>query len=208
MPKQTHEVSRHLIQSFEAKALRKRSFAVRFADDLTSLFGSIFFLGLNAILFISWILINTGKVPSVPIFDPFPFSMLTTVVSLEAIILTVIVLMSQNRQSLISSLREEMGIQVDLIAEREITKVLQLLNEYLKVRGIKIEDPELESMLKEVDASYIERKLEAQLINKPPSMVYEVTKPIIKVGQEVERVAKEPIKLVTKEVEKTISPKK
>src|SRR3972149_9250595 len=205
MSKPTHEVSRHLIKSFEAKALEKRSFAVRFADDLTSLFGSVLFLTINAIVFIAWILINTGKIPSIAVFDPFPFSMLTTVLSLEAIILTVIVLMSQNRQSLISSLREEMGIQVDLIAEREIAKVLQLLHTYLKEKGVKIEDPELESMLKEVDTSYLERKLEAQLTNKPPSMVYEVTKPIIKAGQEMEKVATNPNKKGAEDVEKTIS---
>src|SRR3989344_6204266 len=103
MAKPTHEVSRHLIRSYEAKALKKRPLAVRFADDLTSLFGSVIFLVLNALLFIAWLLINTGNIPAIPIFDPYPFSMLTTAVSLEAIILTVIVLMSQNRQSLISS---------------------------------------------------------------------------------------------------------
>jgi uncharacterized membrane protein len=205
MSKPTHEVSRHLIQSFEAKALRKRSLAVRFADDLTSLFGSMVFLTLNAILFVGWILINTGRFPAIAPFDPYPFSMLTTAVSLEAIILTVIVLMSQNRQSLISSLREEMGIQVDLIAEREITKVLQLMSTYLKNKGIKIDDPELESMLKGVDASYIERRLESQLTSKSPSVMHEVAKPIVKVGEEVEKVATGPIIKVTKKVEKTIS---
>ncbi len=200
MPKQTHPFRSQITESFEAKALKKRSFGVRFADDLTSLFGSMLFLFLNATIFTGWILINTGKVPGIPIFDPFPFSMLTTVVSLEAIILTVIVLMSQNRQSLISSMREEIDIQVNLIAEREITKILKLLTEYLKVKGIKVEDPELEDMLKDIDASYIERSLEKELTTKSPKLVDSVTKPIIKVGKEVEKAAEE--------VEKTILPKK
>src|SRR3990167_11320798 len=189
MSKPTHEVSRHLIKSYEAKALKKRSFAVRFADDLTSLFGSIPFLILNGVIFFIWILINIGKIPGVPAFDPFPFSMLTTLVSLEAIILTLIVLMSQNRSSLISSLREEMDIQVNLIAEREITKILQLLNELLKVKGIKLEDKELDEMLKEIDASYLERKLEDELFGKPETFVNKVnkvTKPIRMVGEEFE----------------------
>jgi len=199
MVKHAHEASRHLIKSYEAKALKKRSFAVRFADDLTSLFGSIPFLILNGVIFFIWILINIGKIPGVPAFDPFPFSMLTTLVSLEAIILTLIVLMSQNRSSLISSLREEMGVQVDLIAEREITKVLKLLNELLKAKGIKLKDEELEDMLKEIDASYLERKLEEELTVKPVNLVEKVSEPIKKVGQEVEKF--------TEEVEKTISSK-
>ena len=122
--------------------------------------------------------------------------MLTTLVSLEAIILTVIVLMSQTRQSLISSLREEVDIQVNLIAEKEIKKVLKLLSELLKAKGIKVEDSELEDMLKEIDASYIERKLVEQLTAKPANLVEKVAQPIIKAGEEF-----------GKEVEKTISPK-
>jgi len=187
MARLTHEVSKHLIKSFESKALKKRSSAVRFADNLTSLFGSMLFLLANVIVFTSWILINTGKIPSISPFDPYPFSMLTTAVSLEAIILTVIVLMSQNRQSLISSLREEMDLQVNLMTEREITKVLQLLTRYLKEKGIKIEDRELEDMLEEIDASYIERKLEAQLTNRPSNVMFNMTEPIKKAEESVEK---------------------
>lgn len=204
MPKPTHEVSQYLIRSYESKALKKRSLAVRFADNLTSFFGSITFLTANVVVFGAWIIINTGKIPFIKPFDPYPFILLITMVSLEAIVLTVIVLMSQNRQSLISSLREEMGIQVDLIAEREITKVLQLLKEYLKVRGVKIDDPELESMLKGVDASYIERKLEAQLTNKPPKAIRSATQQIMKAGSEVEKAAITPLKKVTQEANKNI----
>lgn len=189
MKQPAHEVSKHLIKSFESKALKKRPLAIRFADDLTSVFGSIFFLIVNVVVFTAWILINTGKVPGITPFDPFPFQMLTTVVSLEAIILTLIVLMSQNRSSLISSMREEIDIQVNLIAEREITKILKLLNLLLKAKGIEVEDAELAEMLKEIDASYIERKLEEELAKKPETFVEKVTKPIKEVEEEVEKVA-------------------
>lgn len=191
MKKPAHEVTKHLIRSFEAKALKKRSPSVRFADSLTSFFGNIIFLVINAVIFAFWILINTGKIPVIPIFDPYPFSMLTTAVSLEAIVLTLIVLISQNRQSFISSLREEMDIQVNLMAEREITKILKLMNELLKANGIKVDDAELEDMLKEVDASYIQRRLEKQLThNHPKKISKSITEPISKVGQEVEKVVK------------------
>ncbi len=204
MENPTREISRHLIKSFEAKALKKRPLAVRIADDLTSLFGSILFLLINIVVFATWILVNTGKFPGIAPFDSFPFPMLTTVVSLEAIVLTLIVLMSQNRQSLISSLREEVDIQVNLIAEREITKVLQLLSEYFKAKDIKINDPELEDMLKGVDASYIERRLEEQLTGTP-SVAEKFTQPLITPLKKMSEEVSEPIIKAAEELEKTIS---
>jgi uncharacterized membrane protein len=160
--RRTHQI----IQSFQAKALRRRSMSAKFADWLTSGFGSIGFLILNLVFFTSWVLINLGKIPGIPVFDPYPFILLITAVSLEAILLTVIVLMSQNRQSQIATLRDELQLQVELITEKEISKVLKLLKKVLEKHDIKISDSELEEMLQEVDASYIERELEQQLTKK------------------------------------------
>ena len=155
--------SHQLIESLEAKELGKRPFAIRVADSLTSAFGSIGFLLINFAVFVAWILVNTGRVPGVPIFDPFPFILLTMIVSLEAIFLTVIVLMSQNRQAEITTLREELDMQVNLMAEREITKVLDLQKMIINKLGIRLKDPELEEMIQETDISYIERQLAEQI---------------------------------------------
>ena len=124
---------------------------------------SITFLLFNLLFFTFWILANTGNVPGVPVFDPFPFILLTMIVSLEAIVLTVIVLVSQNRQAEITTLREELDMQVNLMAEREITKVLDLQKIIIKKLGVKIKDPELEEMTKETDISYIEQQLAEQI---------------------------------------------
>ena len=164
-----------IVEAIEAKALKNRSWSVRLADELTSFFGGIGFLLLNLAVFIFWILANNGNIPGVAVFDPFPFPLLTTAVSLEAIILTTIVLMSQNRSSLISSLREEMDMQVNLIAEREITKSLKLLKALLDQKGIKVKDSELTEMLKEIDTSYMERELISQLNPKQNGILKKVT---------------------------------
>jgi len=180
MAEEKHKRSRQIIRSFEAKTLKKRSFSVKVADRLTSAFGTIFFLFFNLIMFTAWIVINSGKIPGIAIFDPFPFTLLTMVVSLEAIALSIIVLMSQNRQSQITNLRDELQLQVNLITEKEITKVLQLLKQMTKTNEGKITDSELEEMIKVVDTSYIERKLEEQLVEKPDSIVKEVAKEVEK----------------------------
>lgn len=150
--------------------MKKRPWAVRIADRLTSTFGSMSFLVGNAVFFTAWILVNQGYMrPLIEPFDQFPFILLTMVLSIEAIMLTVIVLMSQNRQGYISSVRDELILQTNLIAERELTKALQLL------AGIKhAHDPELEAMLKDTDISYIERKLEEQLQSPPPKTLQKI----------------------------------
>ncbi|MBI4066727.1 DUF1003 domain-containing protein [Candidatus Gottesmanbacteria bacterium] len=179
--------TRQLIQSFEAKALRKRPLSVKIADWLTNYFGTMGFFGTNGILFVVWIAINNGWVPGIRPIDPFPYILLTMIVSLEAIFLSIVVLMSQNRQGYVSSLRDELGLQVNLIAERELTKSLQLLADLHKHHGVKrASDPELEAMLKDTDISYIERKLEEQLQPPPAKTLPQiVAQPIVKLGQTV-----------------------
>lgn len=157
------ERRRQFYRSFEAQALRQRSFFMRFADDLTNAFSSVTFLFVNAIWFTAWILINVGLVPDVTPFDPFPFGLLTMIVSLEAIILAIIILVSQGRQSYVTSVREELHMQVNLIAEEEITKALKMLAEIREKMGVKENDPELAEMIERINTSYIERSLVHQI---------------------------------------------
>lgn len=168
-----------LVQSFEAKEIKKRPLTIKIADVVTNMAGSVNFLVANILFFATWLFLNSRIIPNIPPFDPYPFVMLTTIVSLEAIMLAIFVLMSQNRQSVISTLREEIQLQINLLAEREVTKTLMLVNKLLEKQGIKVKDEELEAMLKDTDLSYIEKQLEKQL-NPPspnfPNPLGEVTK--------------------------------
>lgn len=166
MTKHPHRPSKQIISSFEARAMRKRTWGQKLADSLTSFFGSPTFLILNIIIFISWIAINQGLIPGFPRFDPYPYVLLITVVSLEAIILTTIVLMSQNRQSQTGTLRDELQLQVELITEKEISKALRMLKTIAEKQGIKLNDKELTEMIENIDRSYIERKLQEQIEGK------------------------------------------
>lgn len=184
------ERRRQFFRSFEAKSLRSRSFLTQVSDDLTSIFGSTGFLVLNTVFFIVWIAINLGWVPEIKPFDPFPFGLLTMIVSLEAIFLAIFILVSQNRSSYIATLRDEFHLRVNLIAEEEITKILEVLAEIRKEMGIKGVDPELETMLKRIDTNYIEQSVLDQMVraNKPLSeqlkkefpdlLLYPVKKPV------------------------------
>ena len=113
--------------------------------------------------FAAWILVNTGAVGIRP-FDPFPFGLLTLVVSLEAIFLSIFVLMAQSRESTVAELREEVSLQVVLRMEEEVTKTLQLVAGLYTRLGQKVSsDPELREMLGPLDADRIERDLIEQI---------------------------------------------
>lgn len=152
------------VRSLKAKANAKRSIAERIADKVVTGAGSFWFLTLNTLFFIAWVLINVGLVEGVEAFDPYPFGFLTMAVSLEAIALSILVLLAQNRASRIGELREEVDLQLDVITEKEITKVLEVLVTIAKKQGIDLsKDMVLKEMLSEVDREKIEHLLEAQI---------------------------------------------
>ena len=154
---------RLIVQSFRAKADARRTLSDKFADKLTAKFGTVLFLSLNAVWFLIWMVINTNLIPGVKPFDPFPFGLLTMVVSLEAIFLAIIVLISQNRAAKIAELREEVALQINSIAETEVSKTIMMLGLLLKKNGIQLDDPEIAEMVRPIRSSDIEKMLEKQL---------------------------------------------
>ncbi len=156
--------NRRLIRSLKAKADAKRSPSEKTADWMTLLFGSITFLAIHVVWFFAWITINLGFISHAEIFDPYPFGLLTMIVSLEAIFLTVFVLISQNRAARVDELRDEIDLQIDIIAEQELTKVMELLALFMEKNGIDLShDKELQYMLKPTDTEKITKVLERQI---------------------------------------------
>ncbi len=130
------------------------------ADFCTNVFGSVWFLLLNAGVFVGWIVLNIPEFGFAP-FDPYPFGLLTMAVSLEAIFLSIIVLISQNRQSRIADIRQRVNFEVDVRAEEEITKILKMLGDVQEHMGIGKKDAELSRMEKKTDIGDIQKKVEA-----------------------------------------------
>jgi uncharacterized membrane protein len=158
---------RQVIHSLKEQQDEKRTLSDKVADVLTSAFGSMGFLLLNLLWFTVWMLINLGMIPAIDPFDPFPFGLLTMIVSLEAIVLAIIVLISQNRSAKIADLREEVDLQIDMLTEREITKLLQIVCTIAEKQGIELKsDAELQSMLQPTSMSKIEYALEKQVLGE------------------------------------------
>jgi uncharacterized membrane protein len=156
-------VANRAFGAIKAQHAADRTVMQTIADGLNDLASSPRFLAVHALWFGFWILWNTGWIGLRP-FDPYPFGFLTLVVSLEAIFLSIFILMAQKRESAIGELREELGLQVNLRIEEEVTKTLQLVTGlYTRLGHVMGEDPELHEMLGPLDIASIERELLEQI---------------------------------------------
>ena len=136
------------------------------ADKLNDLAASTPFLVFHVVWFLVWLPWNTGLLRRFGLhpFDPYPFGFLTMVVSLEAIFLSIFVLLAQKRESAIAELREELSLQVALWTEQEVTKTLQLVTGLYRRLGHPVaEDPELRQMLGPLDVHGLENRLMAEI---------------------------------------------
>lgn len=157
------DVAKRRIEALKARHTARRSLVEQLADRLTQVASTTPFLILHVGWFAFWIPANLGMLGLEP-FDPFPFGLLTLVVSLEAIFLSIFVLMAQNRESSIAELREEMTLEIDMRMEEEVTKTLELVVGLYGRLGFSMgDDPMLKDMLEPLDKDRIERELAQQI---------------------------------------------
>jgi len=162
IPSQSHIDS---IVRQEEEALDRRSATERLADAVGSFAGSLFFVVLHLLLLIAWLLVNNGKVPSIRPFDPYPFQLLGVIVAIEAVILSSFILMRQNRMMRRGERRDHLNLQVDLLAEKEITKVLQMVHAICGKMGLQniMADQEIRELSQPTSIESITQTLEDQL---------------------------------------------
>lgn len=155
----------HPMVALKAAHAADRNLVERFADALIRIASSTPILLLHLAWFGLWVLWNTG-VLGLRQFDPYPFGLLTMIVSLEAIFLSIFVLIGQKREAAIAELREELTLQVNLRMEAEVTKTLQLVAGLYTRLGYQVaDDEELREMLKTLNPEAIEQELKQQIEN-------------------------------------------
>lgn len=153
------------VADLEKKFEERRSFVDRIADLIGGFSGSFSFVALHVIWFTLWFLVNTGVLPILPRFDPYPFILLAMIVSVEGVLLSTFVLMKQNRMQQRSDARDHLNLQIDLLSEKEITKALQLL----RAIGSKLEiadagqDSELNEMVDNTSVETLAKRIQADL---------------------------------------------
>ncbi len=125
-------------KNVEIKKVRTKS--DRISSFITKAAGSMPFLVINVSFFVFWILLNTGTFGKNLIVDPFPFSFLTTTVSVEAILLSIFVIMSQRREAKLAEARTELDYHSDLKTEVDIQTVVGILERLAKKQDIDVSD--------------------------------------------------------------------
>jgi uncharacterized membrane protein len=140
-----------------------RPAAHRVADAVTRFTGSLTFVGVHIAVFGVWVLVNSGLVP-LPRWDP-SFVILATVASVEAIFLSTFVLISQNRMQALADERADLDLQVSLLAEHEVTRLITLVQAMAEKMGVaEARDPELQELAQDVAP---ERVLDAMQGSQP-----------------------------------------
>ena len=141
------DVTRHnieVIERIEKASEKKHGIGMAIAEKVTRFSGTIPFAWLHVFWFAGWIALNV--LPGFPHWDKFPFSFLTLTVSLEAIFLTIFILISQNQQGELSDQRNKLDLQINLLAEQENSKMMAMLKAIMEKLEIDDDDPEIAAL--------------------------------------------------------------
>jgi uncharacterized membrane protein len=162
------------IRRWERATLLARSKGEQLSDWIACAAGSGPVLLLHVVWFGVWVSVNVGAIRGITPFDPFPFPFLTTTVSLEAIFLSLFVLVSQNRLTLQADKRSHLDLQIDLLAEREMTAVLQLLQDIARHLDVKtaVTPEHLRDLMKKTDLQRLTTRMDElaePVTGTPPS---------------------------------------
>jgi len=156
-------VLRRNIEAMRAERERSEKQATwgeKLAGRITDFTGSLTFVWLHLVLVGGWVAVNSGAMPGAPRFDP-TFVILATVASVEAIFLSTFVLISQNRIAALAERRADLDLQINLLAEHEITHLVKLTR--AMAAKLEIEDadhPELEEISRQVAPEAVLEELE------------------------------------------------
>jgi uncharacterized membrane protein len=147
----------------EESALEHRTLSDKVSDAIASFVGSMAFVLIHVGWFGFWVTVNAGWWR----FDPYPFQLLCMLVSLEGVLLSTFVLIKQNRMSQRADQRNHLGLQVNMLAEKEITKVLQL--QRLICRRLEIEEADSDNEVVELSNVTAIGNLARELEQKIPA---------------------------------------
>lgn len=155
-----HATERNISKVMEIECAQKQNQTVgeRISEAVAGFCGSMTFVWVHVAWFSAWVIVNS--IPRMK-FDPFPYTFLTLVVSLEAIFLSTFILISQNHDTKLTERRNHLDLQINMLAEQENTKMLKLLRQVAEKLDVKADDPETEVLAESMEPE----KLVSQIVS-------------------------------------------
>jgi len=163
-PQPTADNIRSIVQ-LEARTHRERSWQERVSDRITTVAGSLGFVAFHLLWFSAWAGWNALAPPSLR-FDPYPYGLLTFAVSLEGVLIATFVLITQNRMSRQSDARDHLNLQIDMLAEQELTVLLRMLrriSEHVGVPPDEADERRADTLAEETNVFQLARSLQSEL---------------------------------------------
>jgi uncharacterized membrane protein len=157
------------IIDLERKALAASTWSARVSDTISRFAGSLWFVLCHLAFFTAWASWN-AIAPERLRFDPYPYGLLTFIVSLEGVLIATFVLITQNRMAAQSDRRDHLNLQVDLLAEQEMTLMLRMLrriSQRLEIEPESEEEARTEKLAEETNVYELMQKLDKQLPSSP-----------------------------------------
>jgi uncharacterized membrane protein len=153
------------IIELEREARAATDWASRVSDRISAFAGSLWFVLCHLVAFTAWALWN-ALAPEALRFDPYPYGLLTFIVSMEGVLIATFVLIAQNRMAAHSDRRDHLNLQVDLLAEQEMTMVLRMLrriSEHLDIEADTGEAAQAEKLAEATNVYELMKTLENEL---------------------------------------------
>jgi uncharacterized membrane protein len=166
MPEQISHLHDHIatISKHEQEFLGRRTRSEKLGDSLGNFIGSLTFVSIHVVWFGAWMLVNLFQL-GLRHFDPFPFSLLNTIVAVEAIFLASFIVMRQSRASRRSDERDHLMLQILMLAEKEITAVLSVERELAGRMGLRevAGDAEIQQLSQQTSIDDIAQSVQHEL---------------------------------------------
>jgi uncharacterized membrane protein len=149
-PGLTSVLDRNIIrmQEHRAREERQATLSERVSDAITHFAGSMTFVIIHAVAYGAWIAVNTGIIPGLKPFDP-SFVMLAMEASVEAIFLSTFVLISQNRMMGAAANQSDLDLQINLLTEHELTRLVSLVDAMARKMGVEVSNEQEMAEIKE-----------------------------------------------------------
>lgn len=155
-----------LIKKIEEEFNSHRSLGDFIGDSIGGVASNIAFVLINLIFIVTWIAINSGYFLNIEAFDPYPFGLLSLIITSESVLLFMLVLIKQNRMTRRAEQRAHFALQLTMLVEQELTKVLQMLEKVGVSMGVSTatdsktkalsEETHLETLAEKLDEAFPE----------------------------------------------------